>query len=170
VIKLQLRDLPRPEAQTCDRSRINTEPFFKSHIQTIMCSCSFGRNPSSEDHYSRRTFDSEVINRKLGNNSSWNYFQYLLLFERSGAEEDIAKSFPTEHREMIICATYQNRKAAVWNMIPIHLWPVHLLDEGVSSREDASTSWPFCSGLRGRRRTYLTILKRAWSADSKMVK
>jgi hypothetical protein len=25
------------------------------------------------------------------------------------------------------------------------------------------------SGLRGRRRTYLTILKRAWSADSKMV-
>jgi hypothetical protein len=26
------------------------------------------------------------------------------------------------------------------------------------------------SGLRGRRRTYLTILKRAWSADSKMVR
>jgi hypothetical protein len=26
------------------------------------------------------------------------------------------------------------------------------------------------SSLRGRRRTYLTILKRAWSADSKMVR
>jgi hypothetical protein len=26
------------------------------------------------------------------------------------------------------------------------------------------------SGLRGRRRTYLTILKRAWFADSKMVR
>jgi hypothetical protein len=26
------------------------------------------------------------------------------------------------------------------------------------------------SGLRGRRRTYLTILKRAWSANSKMVR
>jgi hypothetical protein len=25
-------------------------------------------------------------------------------------------------------------------------------------------------GLRGRRRTYLNILKRAWSADSKMVR
>jgi hypothetical protein len=30
--------------------------------------------------------------------------------------------------------------------------------------------WPSSSGLRGRRRTYLTILKRAWSADSKMVR
>jgi hypothetical protein len=26
------------------------------------------------------------------------------------------------------------------------------------------------SGLRDRRRTYLTILKRAWSADSKMAR
>jgi hypothetical protein len=26
------------------------------------------------------------------------------------------------------------------------------------------------NGLRGRRRTYFTILKRAWSADSKMVR
>jgi hypothetical protein len=26
------------------------------------------------------------------------------------------------------------------------------------------------SGLRGRRRTYFTILKRAWSSDSKMVR
>jgi hypothetical protein len=32
-----------------------------------------------------------------------------------------------------------------------------------------STSWPSSSGLRGRRGTYLTILKRAWSAHSKMV-
>jgi hypothetical protein len=31
-------------------------------------------------------------------------------------------------------------------------------------------SWPSGSGLRGRRRTYLTILKRVWSADSKMVR
>jgi hypothetical protein len=30
--------------------------------------------------------------------------------------------------------------------------------------------WPSSSGLRGRRRTYLTILKRTWSADSKMVR
>jgi hypothetical protein len=37
-------------------------------------------------------------------------------------------------------------------------WPVHLLNEGVSSREDASTSWPSSSDLR---RTYHTILKRA---------
>jgi hypothetical protein len=26
-----------------------------------------------------------------------------------------------------------------------------------------------CSGLRGRRRTYLTVLKRAWSSNFKMV-
>jgi hypothetical protein len=32
-----------------------------------------------------------------------------------------------------------------------------------------STSWPYSSGLRGRRRTYVTILKRAWSAHLKMV-
>jgi hypothetical protein len=30
-------------------------------------------------------------------------------------------------------------------------------------------SWPSSSGLRGHRRTYLTILKRAWSANFKMV-
>jgi hypothetical protein len=40
----------------------------------------------------------------------------------------------------------------------------------VSSREDASTSWPSLSGLRGRRKTCLTILKRALSADSKIVR
>jgi hypothetical protein len=45
-----------------------------------------------------------------------------------------------------------------------HMWLVHLLSE------DASTSWPPCYGRRGRRRTYLTILKRAWSANSKMVR
>jgi hypothetical protein len=32
-----------------------------------------------------------------------------------------------------------------------------------------SMSWTSSSGLRGRRRTYLTILKRAWSAHSKML-
>jgi hypothetical protein len=32
-----------------------------------------------------------------------------------------------------------------------------------------SKSWPSSSGLRGCRRTYLTILKRAWSAHYKMV-
>jgi hypothetical protein len=35
-------------------------------------------------------------------------------------------------------------------------WLVHLLDEDVSSREDASTSWPSSSDLRGGRRTYLS--------------
>jgi hypothetical protein len=55
-------------------------------------------------------------------------------------------------------------------LVTTHYWPVHLLDKGVSSREDASTSWPSRAGLRGRRRTYLAILKRAWSADSKMVR
>jgi hypothetical protein len=30
-------------------------------------------------------------------------------------------------------------------------WTVHLLDEDVSSREDASTSWPYSSGLRSHR-------------------
>jgi hypothetical protein len=49
-------------------------------------------------------------------------------------------------------------------------WPAHLLDEGVSSREDASTSWPSSSGLRGRRRTYLTILESADNALFKMVR
>jgi hypothetical protein len=39
--------------------------------------------------------------------------------------------------------------------------PVHLLYEDVSSREDASTSWPSRSGLRGHRRTFLTILELA---------
>jgi hypothetical protein len=33
-----------------------------------------------------------------------------------------------------------------------------------------STSSPSSSGLKGRRRTYLTIFKRAWSAHSKMVR
>jgi hypothetical protein len=33
-----------------------------------------------------------------------------------------------------------------------------------------SMSWLSSSGLRGRRRTYLTILKRTWSAHSKMVR
>jgi hypothetical protein len=33
-----------------------------------------------------------------------------------------------------------------------------------------STSWPSSSGLRGRSRTYLNILERAWSAHSKMVR
>jgi hypothetical protein len=33
-----------------------------------------------------------------------------------------------------------------------------------------STSWPSSSGLKSRRRTYLTILKRTWSAHSKMVR
>jgi hypothetical protein len=36
---------------------------------------------------------------------------------------------------------------------------VHLLSEGVPSREDASTSWPSTSGLQGHRRTCLTILE-----------
>jgi hypothetical protein len=44
------------------------------------------------------------------------------------------------------------------------LCPVHLLDEGVSSQEDASTSSPSSSGFRG-----LSILKRAFSANFKML-
>jgi hypothetical protein len=44
---------------------------------------------------------------------------------------------------------------------------VHLLDEGVSSREDASTSWPSSSGLRGHRKT---ILESADNALFKMVR
>jgi hypothetical protein len=48
-------------------------------------------------------------------------------------------------------------------------WPVHLLGEDVSSREDASTSWPSNSGLRGRN-TYLTILELADHALFKMVR
>jgi hypothetical protein len=47
---------------------------------------------------------------------------------------------------------------------------VNLLDEGVSSREDASTSWPSSSGLQGRRKTYLTILELADHALFKMVR
>jgi hypothetical protein len=47
---------------------------------------------------------------------------------------------------------------------------VHLLSEDVPSREDASTSWPSSSGLRGHRRTYLTILESADHALFKMVR
>jgi hypothetical protein len=40
----------------------------------------------------------------------------------------------------------------------------------VSSESVTAYDWQVNnSSLRGRRRTYLTILKRAWSADSKMV-
>jgi hypothetical protein len=46
---------------------------------------------------------------------------------------------------------------------------VHLLSEGVPSREDASTSWPSSSGIRGHRRTYLAILESAGYALFKMV-
>jgi hypothetical protein len=38
---------------------------------------------------------------------------------------------------------------------------VHLKVADAPSREDASTSWPSSSGLRGRTGTYLTILKLA---------
>jgi hypothetical protein len=40
---------------------------------------------------------------------------------------------------------------------------------GVRSVGPVRRAGRFCSGLRGRRRTYLTILKRAWSANFKMV-
>jgi hypothetical protein len=33
-----------------------------------------------------------------------------------------------------------------------------------------SSSWPSSSDLRGRKRTYLTILKRAWSANLKLLR
>jgi hypothetical protein len=49
----------------------------------------------------------------------------------------------------------------------MYYWPVHLLSEDVSSREDASTSWPSSSGLRCHKRTYLTILE---SADDDLFK
>jgi hypothetical protein len=51
-----------------------------------------------------------------------------------------------------------------------HICVFHLLSEGVPSREDASTSWPSSSGLRGHRRTYLTILESADNALFKMVR
>jgi hypothetical protein len=47
---------------------------------------------------------------------------------------------------------------------------VHLLSEGVPSREDASTSWSSSSGLRGHRRTYRPILELADHALFKMVR
>jgi hypothetical protein len=39
-----------------------------------------------------------------------------------------------------------------------------------SEKFEINGSWPSGSGLIGCRRTYLTILKRAWSANSKMVR
>jgi hypothetical protein len=39
-----------------------------------------------------------------------------------------------------------------------HIYAVHLKVADAPSREDASTSWPSSSGLRGRTGTYLTIL------------
>jgi hypothetical protein len=44
-----------------------------------------------------------------------------------------------------------------------------LLGEDLSLREYASTSWPSSTGLRGRRRTYHTILKFADHVLFKMV-
>jgi sensor histidine kinase YesM len=41
---------------------------------------------------------------------------------------------------------------------------------GVPSREDASTSWPSSSDLKGHRRTYLTILESVDHALFKMVR
>jgi hypothetical protein len=52
----------------------------------------------------------------------------------------------------------------------IYGWPVHLLGEDVSSREDALKSWPSSPGLRGHRRTYLLILELADNALFKMVR
>jgi hypothetical protein len=50
----------------------------------------------------------------------------------------------------------------------IDLCPIHLLGEDASWREDASTSWSSRSSLRGRRRTYLSILELAvqWTSEA----
>jgi hypothetical protein len=45
------------------------------------------------------------------------------------------------------------------NLVGNDVCVVHLLSEGMPSQEDASTSWPSTSGLRGHRRTYLTVFK-----------
>jgi hypothetical protein len=63
-----------------------------------------------------------------------------------------------------ICVVHLLRMTACLQL----LWPVHLLGDDVSWREDVSTSWPSSSGLRGGRTTYHTILKRAWSANFKV--
>jgi hypothetical protein len=53
------------------------------------------------------------------------------------------------------------REVSSCHFIIKYICVVHLLSEGVPSREDASTSWPSSSGLRGHRRTYLTMLESA---------
>jgi hypothetical protein len=53
-----------------------------------------------------------------------------------------------------------------------HWWDPHLEAYNCAGFDDASlnwSSWISNSGLRGSRRTYLTILKRTWSANFKMV-
>jgi hypothetical protein len=57
-----------------------------------------------------------------------------------------------------------------WNDTPWHKLPVYLLSEDVSSQEDASTSWPSSSGLKGHRMIYNTILEAADHALYKMVR
>jgi hypothetical protein len=68
--------------------------------------------------------------------------------------------------------------AKTWRSLPaktrlrrVDEWPVHLNDKNVSSREDTVLSWHLApaSEVAGSR-TYITILKRALSADSKMVR
>jgi hypothetical protein len=49
-------------------------------------------------------------------------------------------------------------------------WPVHILSEGVSLWEDAFTSWPSSSGLKGHMITYFTILEACEHALFKMVR
>jgi hypothetical protein len=58
------------------------------------------------------------------------------------------------------CDLYSSYQTSV-HFFGVYYWPVHPLDEEVSSREDASTSWPSNFSLRGRGRTYITILELA---------
>jgi hypothetical protein len=69
----------------------------------------------------------------------------------------------------MVCSSTRRRRVVAGRRLNV-LWPVHLLEKDVSSREDASTSWPSSSGLRGRRRTCLTILESADHALSKIVR
>jgi hypothetical protein len=49
------------------------------------------------------------------------------------------------------------------------VWRLNRSNRGVRSVGPVRCAGRFCSGLRGRRKTYLTILRRGWSANFKMV-
>jgi hypothetical protein len=78
---------------------------------------------------------------------------------------------------MIDALTFLQKQTAIKNAADVNKFEQKPLkcnngnNFSVSSESVTAYDWQVNnSSLRGRRRTYLTILKRAWSADFKMVR